>query len=364
MGIEAVGPILSLISQRLVSAPPQISAPKPTGVAQTQRRYALGLIDEAQMLSELAADGVSPADLNRLRYQAVLQRELDNWTDRLAVITASYDKDLISDAEMQVRVHEFVADAGKAALLIDQLRVAHTPKPQAPKAATVPTLTVAQLMSAWAAQLLTEDQVRTELARRGYAALDIDVLLALQAGKAPVAKPAAAKSLTIAELNAMLPLGLIDPADYLAELVSRGYSPGDAQALLGLQAAKATSALEIGQTVVVKEGVILAVEAFEGTDETMLRAGKLGGAGAVVVKVARQGHDMRYDIPVVGLHTLAVLKKVKAAVLAVEACKTILLEKEKVIETADRQGLALIAVQTEGAGGVNSKFQIPNSKEF
>jgi len=114
---------------------------------------------------------------------------------------------------------------------------------------------------------------------------------------------------------------------------------------LGLQAAKATSALEIGQTVVVKEGVILAVEAFEGTDETMLRAGKLGGAGAVAVKVARQGHDMRYDIPVVGLRTLAVLKKIKAAVLAVEAYRTILLEREQIIAAADKQNLAFIAVE-------------------
>lgn len=124
---------------------------------------------------------------------------------------------------------------------------------------------------------------------------------------------------------------------------------------LGLRVAKATSALEIGQTVVVKEGVILAVEAFEGTDETVLRAGKLGGAGAVVVKVARQGHDMRYDIPVVGLRTLAVLKKIKAAVLAVEARRTILLDKKKVVETADRQDLALIAIQTDGEGAINSK---------
>lgn len=117
---------------------------------------------------------------------------------------------------------------------------------------------------------------------------------------------------------------------------------------LGLQTAKATSALEIGQTVVVKEGVILAVEAFEGTDETMLRAGKLGGEGAVVVKVARQGHDMRYDIPVVGLHTLAVLKKIKATVLAVEARRTILLEREQIIEGADKQNLAFIAVEAFG----------------
>lgn len=117
---------------------------------------------------------------------------------------------------------------------------------------------------------------------------------------------------------------------------------------LGLQAAKVTSALEIGQTVVVKEGVILAVEAFEGTDETLLRAGKLGGEGAVVVKVARQGHDMRYDIPVVGLRTLAVLKKIKAAVLAVEACRTILLERKQIIEAADKQNLAFIAVEAFG----------------
>lgn len=117
---------------------------------------------------------------------------------------------------------------------------------------------------------------------------------------------------------------------------------------LGLQAAKATSALEIGQTVVVKEGVILAVEAFEGTDATLLRAGKIGGAGAVVVKVARQGHDMRYDIPVIGLRTMDVLKKIKAAVLAVEARRTILLEKEKVIIAADKQNLAVIAVEAAG----------------
>lgn len=117
---------------------------------------------------------------------------------------------------------------------------------------------------------------------------------------------------------------------------------------LGLQAAKATSALEIGQTVVVKEGVILAVEAFEGTDETLMRAGKLGGAGAVVVKVARQGHDMRYDIPVVGLRTMAVLKKIKAAVLAVEAHRTILLEREQIVEAADKQNMAFIAVEAIG----------------
>lgn len=113
---------------------------------------------------------------------------------------------------------------------------------------------------------------------------------------------------------------------------------------LGLKVAKATSGLEVGQTVVVKQGVILAVEAFEGTDETLLRAGRLGGAGAVAVKVAKQGHDMRFDIPVVGPHTLKTLQKIEAAVLAVEARRTIVLERAHMVAVADRMGLCFCAV--------------------
>ena len=114
---------------------------------------------------------------------------------------------------------------------------------------------------------------------------------------------------------------------------------------IGLQVAKVTSGLDIGQTVVIKEGTILAVEAFEGTDETIQRAARLGGAGAVIVKVAKQGHDMRFDIPVVGLHTLKLLRKVKAGVLAVEAGRSILLEREKIVEEANRMNLCLTAVE-------------------
>ena len=118
---------------------------------------------------------------------------------------------------------------------------------------------------------------------------------------------------------------------------------------LGLKVAKTTSGLDIGQTVVVKNGTILAVEAFEGTDAAILRAGDLGGEGAVVVKVAKRGHDMRFDIPVVGEHTLKVLRKIKAAALAVEAGRTILLEREKIIDEADRLNLCLVAVTVEGS---------------
>jgi DUF1009 family protein len=119
---------------------------------------------------------------------------------------------------------------------------------------------------------------------------------------------------------------------------------------LGLRVAKATSGLDIGQTVVVKEGTVLAVEAFEGTDQTILRAGELSGPGAVIVKVAKRGHDMRFDIPVIGERTFKSIKKSGASVLAVEAGRAILLEREKLVALADRGGVAFLAVDfNEGA---------------
>ena len=118
---------------------------------------------------------------------------------------------------------------------------------------------------------------------------------------------------------------------------------------IGLSVAKMTSGLDIGQTVVIKEGTILAVEAFEGTDAAIARAGKLGGPGAVIVKVAKRGHDMRFDIPVVGEHTLRSLRKIKASALAVEAHRTILLEREKIIAEANRLNLCLVSVDVERA---------------
>ena len=116
---------------------------------------------------------------------------------------------------------------------------------------------------------------------------------------------------------------------------------------LGRRVAKATSALEIGQTVVVKEGILLAVEALEGTDAAILRAGQLGGPGAVVVKTARTGHDMRFDIPVVGLHTFRSLRRIRAAALAVEAGRTILLEREKLAQEAARLGMCFLAFESD-----------------
>ena len=114
---------------------------------------------------------------------------------------------------------------------------------------------------------------------------------------------------------------------------------------LGLRVARTTSGLDIGQTVVIKEGTILAVEAFEGTDATIRRAGRLGGPGSVVVKVAKPGHDMRFDLPVIGEHTLRVLRRVRASALAVQAGRAILLDRESLVRRADELGLCLVAIE-------------------
>jgi DUF1009 family protein len=124
---------------------------------------------------------------------------------------------------------------------------------------------------------------------------------------------------------------------------------------LGVNVALTTSGLDIGQTVVVKRGTILAVEAFEGTDETILRAGRLGGAGAVVIKLAKKGHDMRFDIPVVGAHTMKVLRKARVSAVAVEAGRCILLERERIVDEADRLGVAMAAIRPEDEGTAESK---------
>ena len=104
---------------------------------------------------------------------------------------------------------------------------------------------------------------------------------------------------------------------------------------------------DVGQTVLVKEGMVLAVEAFEGTNAAIKRGGKLGGKGAVVVKGAREGHDMRFDIPVVGLKTLKVMKSAGVTALAFQAGRLILLDREPVISFANKHGIALVGIETD-----------------
>ena len=103
---------------------------------------------------------------------------------------------------------------------------------------------------------------------------------------------------------------------------------------------------DIGQTLVIKDGMVLAVEALEGTNEAIRRGAKLGGRGAVVVKVARVGHDMRFDIPVVGAKTLSVIRRAGVSAFAFQARRTILLDREEVLRVANRHGIALVALDS------------------
>lgn len=119
---------------------------------------------------------------------------------------------------------------------------------------------------------------------------------------------------------------------------------------LGLSVARTVAALDAGQTVVLKQGVILAVEAAEGTDAAIRRGGGLA-AGSVVVKAARPDQDPRFDLPTIGAQTIALLQDVGAAVLAVDAGKTLLLDRREAVAMADRAGLALVGVDAADAGG-------------
>lgn len=112
----------------------------------------------------------------------------------------------------------------------------------------------------------------------------------------------------------------------------------------GWRIARQLADLEVGQTVVVRKGVLVAVEGMDGTDATIRRGGKLAGKGAVVVKAARTHQDMRYDVPVVGLGTLKSLKRARAALLGIEAGKTLILDREAFLRAADRMGLAVVGI--------------------
>ena len=116
----------------------------------------------------------------------------------------------------------------------------------------------------------------------------------------------------------------------------------------GWQLAKEIGRLDIGQTVVVKDLAILAVEAIEGTDEAIRRGGRLCKEGAVVVKICKPQQDLRFDLPATGLLTISAMQEVKAACLAIEAGKTIMIQKEALIALADQAGIAIVALDANG----------------
>ena len=112
---------------------------------------------------------------------------------------------------------------------------------------------------------------------------------------------------------------------------------------LGWKIAKEIARLDIGQTVIVKNGTVVAVEALEGTNETIKRGGRLSRKGALVVKVAKPDQDMRVDVPVIGVETILIATDVKVRAIAVEAGRTLLLEKDVIVDLAERANISIIA---------------------
>ena len=150
---------------------------------------------------------------------------------------------------------------------------------------------------------------------------------------------------------------LIDPRPFLGDSVPKAgvltrhqlTREQQEDVAFGLRIAKAVSALDIGQTVVVKKGTVLAVEGFEGTDECIRRGGSLAGekGDAVVAKVSKPNHDFRFDIPCVGEKTIESCLAARISVMAIEAGRSLLLGKEKLLHSANEVGLSIVAVASE-----------------
>jgi DUF1009 family protein len=118
----------------------------------------------------------------------------------------------------------------------------------------------------------------------------------------------------------------------------------------GWQNARAIGGLDIGQCVVVRDCTVLAVEAIDGTDATILRGGELAGEKAVVVKVRKPGQDFRFDLPATGVTTVKSLVRVKGTVLAVEAGQSLIFDKKKMIKEADKAGIVVVGVTEKRDG--------------
>lgn len=141
---------------------------------------------------------------------------------------------------------------------------------------------------------------------------------------------------TIFIKNCMIPTGVfgkIKPTE--AQMYDVNY---------GFHMAKEIGKLDIGQSVIVKDKMIMAVEAIEGTDKCIERGAKIAKRGACVVKVSKPTQDKRFDIPAVGLKTLKVMQKYKASLLAVEANETIIVNQDEVIKYADKHNIVIMAV--------------------
>ncbi len=142
------------------------------------------------------------------------------------------------------------------------------------------------------------------------------------------------------------------PTPYLSHLLlPKGTSLGSKvsrellkDANLGISVAKSVASLDVGQTVVVKSGAVIAVEAIEGTDECIKRGARLAGKGFIVCKAGREKQDMRIDVPTVGLNTVELIYSLGGRALVVEAGKTFVLNKEKIEGFSKEKNFTLLAL--------------------
>jgi DUF1009 family protein len=160
-----------------------------------------------------------------------------------------------------------------------------------------------------------------------------------------VAEELESEGITVRESTLFLD-NLLAPAGVLTRRKPSGEEWKDIA--FGWQMAKEIGRLDIGQTVVVKDQAVLAVEAIEGTDEAIRRGGALCTEGAVVVKICKPQQDIRFDLPATGLRTIEIMRSVHARVLAIEAGRTIMIERESVIREANAADIAIVALDQDG----------------
>ena len=110
----------------------------------------------------------------------------------------------------------------------------------------------------------------------------------------------------------------------------------------GYRVADVIAGLDIGQTIAVKTSAVVAVEAMEGTDAVIARAGQLAGSGVCIVKVAKPNQDMRFDVPVIGVSTIEAMKAAGAAVLSVDAARTLMIDGDDIVGAADAAGICIV----------------------
>jgi hypothetical protein len=121
----------------------------------------------------------------------------------------------------------------------------------------------------------------------------------------------------------------------------------------GETVARALAGMDLGQTAVVKQRAAVALEAMEGTDETIRRAGRIAGPGTTVVKVSKPRQDMRFDVPVVGAGTLVAMREAGSRVLAVDAGRALLIDRTSFLAQAEADGVAVLGLDPGQAGKAN-----------